>query len=521
MGIYEQLRARAIVARSNVKLGERPDRVVRSIRPVLRYGGSLLGAVAMSCARYPNALALVGGDRQLTYRQLWLESTALAHGLRDAHIGPTSRVGVLCKNTPLFAEIVLAAAKLGADLVFLNTGMAGPQLTEVIASEGIDAVISDSEFVGRLAGCADVTTIDSDACQRMIESGATRDLGRPSRPSQLVILTSGTTGRPKGAARPSGGSSIEGVAALLGCVPIRVRDTIFVAAPFFHAWGLANLLIGLGTSATVVLRDTFDAGETIDLVEKYGAQVLVVVPVMLQRICALDPRMLAASPMTSLRAIVTSGSALPAHISIEVLDRYGPVLYNVYGSTEIATATVATPSDLRRAPTTAGRPAPGVRIRLYDEHSVPVARGEVGRIFVGTGARFDGYTAGGSKSEINGLLSSGDIGHFDEYGCLHIDGREDDMIVSGGENVYPIEIEELLATHPDIQEAIVVGVRDPEFGQTLKAVVVPRPGSQLDADSVKEYVHSRLARYKVPRAVEFVDEMPRNATGKILRKDIR
>jgi len=250
------------------------------------------------------------------------------------------------------------------------------------------------------------------------------------------------------------------------------------------------------------------------------ARTLVVVPTMLQRICSLPASELAHVDTDPLDIIASSGAALPGRLTREVLDRFGPVLYNVYGSTEVATATIATPTDLRAEPTTAGRPAPGTRVTILDPLGRPVGRTEIGQIFVGNRARFDGYTGGGGKEIVDGLLSTGDMGHFDEQGRLFVDGRCDDMIVSGGENVYPREVEELLAHHPEIEEAVVVGAPDEKFGQALKAVVVRRAGANVSAQALKTHVSERLARYKVPRTFEFVDALPRTATGKILRREL-
>jgi fatty-acyl-CoA synthase len=205
-------------------------------------------------------------------------------------------------------------------------------------------------------------------------------------------------------------------------------------------------------------------------------------------------------------------------VATDVLNRFGPVLYNVYGSTEVAACTIASPRDLRHDPATAGRPAPGVRVEVVDAEGNPCPPDVVGRVFVGSAMRFEGYTSGEGKPMLRGLLASGDLGRFGSSGRLTIVGREDDMIVSGGENVYPVEVEDLLLTHPAVADVAVVGVPDAEFGQGLEAFVVPEPGADLDETEVRAFVKARLARYKVPRAVRFLDELPRTATGKVLRR---
>jgi fatty-acyl-CoA synthase len=225
--------------------------------------------------------------------------------------------------------------------------------------------------------------------------------------------------------------------------------------------------------------------------------------------------------LSSLRVIAASGSALPGELAVKVMDAFGDVLYNLYGSTEVAWATIATPADLREAPGTAGRPPRGTVVKLFDEDGNEVPEGETGRIFVGNEMLFEGYTGGGKKDLIDGLMSSGDVGHFDEGGRLFIDGRDDEMIVSGGENVFPREVEDLLSDLDGVEEVAVLGVDDEKFGQRLAAFVVLGDGKQLTEDDVKAHVKKNLASYKVPRDVEFLDELPRNATGKVLKKDLK
>jgi fatty-acyl-CoA synthase len=200
------------------------------------------------------------------------------------------------------------------------------------------------------------------------------------------------------------------------------------------------------------------------------------------------------------------------------MDRFGDVLYNLYGSTEVAWATIATPRDLRRAPGTAGRPPRGTTLKIVDEDGLELPTGRTGRIVVGNDMLFEGYTGGGSKDVVDGLMATGDVGHLDHAGRLFVDGRDDDMIVSGGENVFPQEVEELLMSNDDVLDAAVFGVEDEDFGQRLAAYVVPRPGASITEEDLRTYVRERLARYKVPREVRFVEELPRTSTGKLQRR---
>jgi fatty-acyl-CoA synthase len=400
-------------------------------------------------------------------------------------------------------------------VVLLNTAFAAPELRRVVGGEGVKILLHDDEFAAAAAGCAVEVALSGEAMSRLAGEG--RPLSPSRRAGRLVVLTSGTTGRAKGAARSPAGA-VDTAAAVLERIPLRVRDTQVVAAPLFHAWGLLHLFLGLSRSATTVLQRRFDPAATLDAAVAERARVLVVVPVMLKRILELGADTLARADLSPLAVIASSGSALGAPLATEVLRRFGPVLYNIYGSTEVALATIATPRDLYQAPGTAGRVALGSRVEILDEAGDPLPAGRTGRVFVGASLRFDGYTSGEDKERRRGLVASGDLGHFDEAGLLFVDGREDDMIVSGGENVFPREVEDLLAGHPAVADVAVVGVPDDDFGQALAAFVVRRSGADLTADAVRDHVRASLARYKVPRRVEFLAELPRTSTGKVLTR---
>ena len=329
-------------------------------------------------------------------------------------------------------------------------------------------------------------------------------------------MTSGTTGTPKGAPREQK-SGVNPAVSMLDRIPYRQGEVTLVPAPLFHSWGFGNLTMGLLLNSTFVLHRHFDAESVLADIQTHRANVLVAVPVMLQRILELPPRTRKRYDTSSLRIVPLSGSSIPAGIVTRWMDEFGDNLYNLYGSTEVGWVSIATPADLRHDPRTAGRPPLHTDVRLLDGAGVPVPAGETGRIFVKSELLFDGYTGGGQKEIIDGYMSTGDTGRFDAEGRLYVEGRDDEMIVSGGENVFPREVEDLLSAHPDIVESAVIGVPDDEFGQGLKAFVVVRDGADLDADGVRAHVHKNLARFKVPRDVELVAEIPRNATGKILK----
>jgi acyl-CoA synthetase (AMP-forming)/AMP-acid ligase II len=506
----------------------RPDKAVKVVSALVRWGASPALGITTAAIHHPHETALIDERGSLTFEQLQRRTNALAHALERMGVGYGDGIGIMCRNHRGFIEATLAAAKLGASALYLNTMFAGPQLAEVTRREGPKVLVYDEEFtelldgvdasVERVVGWADgepeVPTLDS-----LIASAGDSDLKPPPDKPRFVILTSGTTGTPKGAQRSSP-DGLFGLAALIDRIPYRSRDTMMIAAPLFHSWGFFHFIMSLPTAATIVLRRRFDPEGTLQAVQEHRAQVLGAVPVMIQRILQLPEETLDKYDLSSLRITSLSGSSLPGELAIAWMDRFGDNIYNLYGSTEVAYATVATPEELRAAPGTAGRAPRGTVVRLYDEAGREVPRGEVGRIFVGNEMSFEGYTGGGGKDAIDGLLSSGDVGHIDPAGRLFIDGRDDEMIVSGGENVFPREVEDLLADHEAVVEAAVIGVEDAEFGQRLKAFVVLSECAAVSEEDLKAHVKEHLAGYKAPREVEFVDELPRNATGKVLKREL-
>jgi fatty-acyl-CoA synthase len=509
----------------------RPDKALKMGSTFLRWGASPATGIATAAIHHPHETAILDERGSLSFDRVHRRSNALADSLAKMGIGHGDGVGIMCRNHRGFVEATLAAAKLGASALYLNTMFAGPQLVEVTKREGPKALVYDEEFAGLLEGvedsvarivawCEDEEATPELTLEQLIAAGDEDDRRPPPDKPRFVILTSGTTGTPKGAQRSSP-DGLLAVAALIEKIPYRSRETMMIAAPLFHSWGFFHFVMSLPTASTMVLQRRFDPERTLQAAQDRRAQVLAAVPVMIQRILRLPAEALASYDLSSLRITSLSGSALPGELAIAWMDRFGDNVYNLYGSTEVAYATVATPADLRAAPGTAGRPPRGTRLRILDENGDEVPQGEVGRIFVGNEMSFEGYTGGGGKEVIDGLLCSGDVGHIDSEGRLFIDGRDDEMIVSGGENVFPREVEDLLADHEAVVEAAVIGVEDEEFGQRLKAFVVLAAERDVSADELKAHVKANLAGYKAPREIEFLAELPRNATGKVLKRTLR
>ena len=505
----------------------RPDKVVLVLRELARWGASPAAGSARGAILRPDEPGIEDEKGSITFSELDRRSNALAHGLREAGIRPGDGVAIMCRNHHGFIEATLACSKLGAHGLYMNTAFAGPQLAEVAEREDPAALVYDEEFAGLLERVRDTPRFvawtedetGDTSLEELISSSSDAALDPPDEPSRFVILTSGTTGSPKGAQR-SQPDTLGPLAALFSKIPLRAEERTMIAAPLFHSWGFAHFLLGLSLGSTYVLRRRFDPEGTLRATAESEATALVVVPVMMQRILELPVEVISRYDLSALRVTAVSGSELPGPLAAKWMDTFGDNLYNLYGTTEVAWATIATPEDLRAAPGTAGLPPRGTKVRIVDPEGRDVPPGKTGRVFVSNEMAFEGYTGGGGKDVLDGLLSTGDVGHFDEAGRLFIDGRDDEMIVSGGENVFPREVEDLLADHEAVAEAAVIGVDDDEFGQRLKAFVVTREDEQLSADDVKAYVKSNLARFKVPRDVEFLDSLPRNATGKVLKREL-
>jgi fatty-acyl-CoA synthase len=507
-----------------------PPRKVASVLRALDHLGPIGGAIAVAAARHGERTGVIDERGSLTFGEIDARSDALAYGLRARGVAEGETIGILCRNHRGFLDVTFAAAKLGTRALYLNTDFAGPQLRDVCAREGVSLLVHDEEYAELVApietkhrtllGWTDEPGAE-DTLEALISEHEGRAVPLPKRTPQVVLLTSGTTGTPKGAPRHSG-PTLSPLGAILSKVPFRARESTFIAAPMFHALGFTEMIVTVSLGSTVVVRRRFDPEHVLNDIAERRCTGLIVVPVMLRRIVDLIESAPGRFDTSSLRVVLLSGAQLEAELARRALNALGDTIYNFYGSTEVAWATFATPEDLRLAPGTAGRAPFGTTVKLFDHDGAPVrGANRTGRIYVGNGFQFEGYTGGGHKDMIEGLMSTGDVGHFDEAGRLFIDGRDDDMIVSGGENVFPGEVEELLITHEAIQEASVIGAQDPDWGWRLVAFVALRPGAELTEDDVRDFVKANLARYKVPREVHFVDELPRNPTGKVLKRELR
>jgi acyl-CoA synthetase (AMP-forming)/AMP-acid ligase II len=528
LGIITTLRRAGMIAPM------RPDRYLKMAAAMRREGMGITVGFASAAQRCPDRPGLVDELGTLTWRQLDERINALAAALQELPQGQC--VGIMCRNHRGFVEALVAGNRIGSDILLLNTSFAGPALADVVNREGVDTVIYDEEFTATvdraLADKPDATRIlawtDGQhrlTVEKLIADHAGQQPERTGRKSRMILLTSGTTGTPKGANQSGGNAGMGTLKAILDRTPWRAEEPIVIVAPMFHAWGFSQLVFAASMACTVVTRRKFDPEATLDLIDRHKATGLAVVPVMFDRIMDLPNEVRNRYSCKSLRFAAASGSRMRPDVVTAFMDQFGDVIYNNYNATEAGMIATATPEDLRAAPDTAGRPAGGTQIRILDPEFTELPTGEVGSIYVRNDTQFDGYTSGTTKDFHAGFMSSGDVGYLDEAGRLFVVGRDDEMIVSGGENIYPIEVEKILAAHSDVAEAAVIGVDDEQYGQRLAAFVVLEPGAQLDKgaapETLKQHVRENLANYKVPREISVLDELPRGSTGKILRAELQ
>ncbi|MCV7252886.1 acyl-CoA synthetase [Mycolicibacterium fluoranthenivorans] len=514
---------------------EPPQNFVAMLADIRRWGE--FGMIpALNARRYPDRPAIIDDDGEITFAELDEAAHAVANGLRNMGVRGGDGVALLIRNHRWFLISVYGAARVGARIILLNSEFSGPQIKEVSEREGAKLVIYDDEYTAAVAQAepalgklrALATNPDTDApsgstddtLADLIKRSSKQPAPKATKHSSVIILTSGTTGTPKGANR-STPPSLAPIGGVLSHVPFKSGEVTSLPAPMFHALGFLHATIAMMLGTTLVLRRRFKPATVLADIEKHQVTAIVVVPVMLSRILDELEKTQPKPNLSSLRIVFVSGSQLGAELATRALKDLGPVIYNLYGSTEIAFASIARPKDLSKNPATVGPPVKGITVKILDDNGIELPQGEIGRIFVRNTFPFEGYTGGGGKQIIDGMLSSGDVGYFDEGGLLYVSGRDDEMIVCGGENVFPAEVEDLISGHPEVVEATALGVEDKEWGHRLRAFVVKTEGASVDEEAIKTYVKENLARYKVPREVIFLDELPRNPTGKILKRELR
>jgi fatty-acyl-CoA synthase len=543
-----------------------PVAMGKALKAIVQWSFTPAGLLAIGAAQDPYHTAILDDAGSITYGELHDQTNKLAEALYRTGVRERDKIGMLSRNHRGFIMTLCAHGRLGTDIVLFNTGASAEQTRAVMKEQKIDLLFIDEEFIPLLpkgfddcpvvvnweenqdtaaapltpeereAQAADIEYASNVADAQKNEDHATRNPDWPTltevlrtgpaesriparpRRGRTIILTSGTTGTPKGARRPEPKTYLP-ASSIMSRIPLKHHRGYYVPAPMFHLWGFCQIQLGLALRATFILQRKFSPRAAVKLIEANRPANIAIVPTQLRRLLEAVPENF--SP--GVKSIVACGEALPPRVIRDTHEKFGKVLYNLYGSTEISWASIAQPHELEEHPTTAGKPPMATVLKIVDDDGNDVPEGVVGRVFVGNDLLFEGYTRPGvDKENIDGLVSTGDLGYYED-GLFYLAGRSDDMIVSGGENVYPQEAEDVISDMPEVYEVAVHGVADPDFGQALAAYVVltdEEKNREGFEERAKAAVKAKLARHNVPRYFVFMDVLPRNAVGKIVPREL-
>jgi len=502
-------------------------------------------AVMFHAATHPEKAAVVEYSEHGVTRMTWGELDAtinrLCNALHARGVTGGKRVAIMLPNSREYLIAQQALARLGATAVQIGYRLKASEVAFILENSQPVATIVHASYLGTIrearklakrsdemiaVGALDSTVRDAEEWDRAL---AASDPAMPPKVSEgdgggLIVYTSGTTGKPKGANRSWKKTGFEAVADMMFQMGVRADDRHLVTCPLYHSAAPAFVAIMMALGATIVLQDHFDPEQSLQIIEKEKITCTLMVPTMLIRIAALPSATIAKYSTHSLRWVMSGAAPLSTEAARRFMDVFGPILWNFYGSTETGLVTLAGPGDHVTRPGTIGKALRGNSIRLLDDSGRTVMQGEVGELYARNSTLMSGYHGdqeATNNAQREGFYSVGDVGRMDSAGYYYLESRKHDMVISGGVNIYPREIEDHLSTHPAILEAAVIGVPDPEWGETLRAFVVLRDEAQLTEREVQDFCREGLADYKRPRKVTFLAEMPRNPTGKILKRELR
>ena len=509
---------------------------IAGARTLLRGGKGPSALFRIHAANSPHRTAFVFGERRFTFAQVDERVDRMANAFRASGLKPGDSVVVMLRNRPECLEIGAAMSRISGGAVSVSWRSTPAELAYLVNHSGARAIYFESDLWPTLDAASDkFERIDRDgfhpvggeidglvSLESMLEKSSIEKL--EGTEATVIIYTSGTTGKPKGAVRKISNGQIVGFAAFIGETPMQVDDRHLVVCPLYHSTGLGFLGLSLMLGSTVVIAREFDPEQFLATVQRERITTTAIVPTMLHRLMSLPDEVFDKYDTRSLRMIVVGGAQLPPTLAVRTLDRFGPVLYNFYGATETGLVTVASPYELRVAPGCIGHAVPGNEIRLLDENGREVRDGEVGELFVRNAMLVEGYHADDESTRSSmrdGFFSVGDLALRDRFGLYHVVGRRRDMVISGGVNVYPVEIESALEKHPAVAQVAVIGVPDPEWGERLRAFVVLRDEHDVSANELRAFVRETLSGAKVPREFVFLAALPSNATGKVLKRELK
>jgi fatty-acyl-CoA synthase len=487
--------------------------LIRLIEALMTTGINLMAMLRIAAKLHPQRIAVIDERDRLSYTDLWQQAESLAIGLQlNYDIQPKQKIAIACRNHASAIKSIFALSRLGTHVFLLNPEMSPEQMLALAESHQFDFYIYDEQIAHIFANplfsqkSLPAYHLTDDSIDRISSHPIQTVRLKKVKTGNIIVMTGGTTGQPKSAIRkPSIFNFLPPFFALLTQVHLDRYKSVYIATPIYHGFGVAALFMGVALGSTMYFTNRFKAERACELVEQERVEVVVLVPLMLQRMLQIDSGSLA-----SLQCIITGGALLNPVLAQETFQRLGAILFNLYGTSEAGFCIMATADILAQKPGSIGKPVRGVHAKIIDNIDRPVGANIIGQLCIRSA-----WTT--SKKS---WIETGDLAYRDLDGDLFLCGRVDDMIVSGGENVYPIELENIIILHPDVESVGVIGIPDPEFGQRLKAVIKLKKGATLDRSTLLAWLKPRVARYQMPAIVEFRDELPYTALGKLDKKSL-
>lgn len=488
-----------------------PNGFIRLLSAFASEGTNLMAILKFAARRNPNQIAVVDEREEITYENLYLQSQILARHLRtNFELSAGDKAAFLCRNNAGLIRALCAASRIGARIFLLNPEMSAEQFSALIERHKFDFLFYDRKAESLISSDRKTNWKNKSFVVNSDESFSDKIQTKIKRAfsGEIIVLTGGTTGLPKVAKRKASVLNfLNPFFALLTKLDLDEYKSVYIATPAYHGFGISAIIIAIILGMKMFFLARFDAEKACELIEKNKIETITVVPLMLQRMLHFDWRKL-----QSLQRIISGGAALNPALAEETFEKLGDKLFNLYGTSEAGFSVIATPEELRKKPETIGRKIAGVDLKVFDENEREVAAGTIGKICIRSA-----WAIKSGKS----WIETGDLGFQDENGFLFLRGRNDEMIVSGGENVYPIELENILVKHADIQQVAVIGISDNEFGQRLKAFIVSKPETKPTETEIRNWLETRVARFQMPKQIEFLDELPQTAIGKINKRKLK
>ena len=508
-------------------------------------------AVMLHASCRPGALAVASEGTRLTYGAFDAVLNRFANSLRARGLGPGAKVAFMMHNSVDYVIAQEAVPRFGGSAVQIGYRLKAAEVAHIFTNSEPDAVIIDAQFASTIERAIEIadhrprvvmtvgpvddalprstalsSSVEWISWDQALEESSEEDVPKDMSGDggSVIVYTSGTTGKPKGAKRSLSETGVAAVLDMLSQIGASADEKHLIVCPLYHSAAPAFGKMVLSLGGAIVVHRSFDPEAVLETIEREKITSAFMVPTQLSRLASVDPAIIKRTDTSSLRWVMSGAAPLPSETAARFQKAFGPILWNFYGATETGTVTLAGPADHAARPGTVGRLLRETEALILDDDRKPVPAGEVGELWIRNSMIISGYHGNAkatADSSLNGYFSVGDLARLDPDGFLFIESRKHDMIISGGVNIYPAEIEDVLHRHPAIREAAVIGRPDAEWGESICAFVVVNVGREISTDEIESHCRSEMADYKRPRHVQFIDELPRNPTGKVLKRVLR